>query len=147
MGIEVFYHILLALWVSFDTPHDTATNNACQLSVHGLSRNIFIKWWTLFQHFFHTFHLSESREGVTLRTLVLYNDISLNWCYQHYWFITIINIVIVLILRACLWRYKMLPDVFQCYRYSSSSSQFRNLLPVFVTRTNFPSARFVTTAI
>jgi len=52
MGIEVFYQILLALWVSLDTPYDTATNSACQLSVHGLSRKFFL---SIDEHYFNAF--------------------------------------------------------------------------------------------
>jgi len=85
----------------------------------------------------------ENGEWVALITLVLFIDISVNWPYHNHWFLVIINIVTILILHTCLWRYKMLPDAFECYRYSSSSSHYQNLLPLFVTPTNCPSAGFV----
>ena len=40
---------------------------------------------------FHAFHLSPSREWITLKSLVLCNDTSVNWCWQHNWSITIIS--------------------------------------------------------
>jgi hypothetical protein len=41
----------------------------------------------------------------------------------------------------------MLPYVSECYRYCSSSSHYQNLLPHFVTLTNCPSARLLSSAI
>jgi len=43
--------------------------------------------------FFHTFNLSPFRVWFTLKTLIFYIDISVKWCYQEGWLITIINII------------------------------------------------------
>ena len=132
MGIQVPYKNLLALWVSFDTLYDTATNSACQLSDHGILRNFFFNQLINFISiifFFRTFHLSPSREWITLKTLYLDINISVSWCYQHLWIRTII--IIFFILRTCFWRYKMFSGVSEYFWYSSSSSKFQNVLPLF----------------
>jgi hypothetical protein len=56
------------------TPHDTATNSACQVTEHGGQRLLFYQVQTLFQSFvFYKLpsyrHLESER--ITLKTLVL----------------------------------------------------------------------------
>jgi hypothetical protein len=81
----------------FDTPYETATNSACHLSDHG-KLIVFYQVINIISilFFFITFNLSPSREWISWRTLVLCNDTSVNWRYQHHWFIAIIIVLIVL---------------------------------------------------
>ena len=141
----MFNQILLSLWVSFDTLYDTATNNICQISDHGMLWNIvFINWQILFHYIFLSHFPPASPEWVSLKPLILYNDISVNWRYQHHWFITI-TIIIILSLHTCLGRQI-------CHSTSLNATGIRVLLNFrisflfSITRTNSPYARFISFA-
>jgi len=111
----------------FDTPHETATNSACQFSDHGILFIFFIiNCQTLFQYSFSLSHsICLHLENESLEELVSCNDTSVNWRYQHHWFIPFIIIIIICNLHTCLCRYKMLPDVFISYWFSSFSCNHR----------------------
>ena len=147
MEIQISYQILLVLWV-FDTPHKTATNSACQLSDHGILFIFFIiNCQTLFQYSFSLSHsICLHLENKSLEELVSCNNTSVNWRYQHHWFIPII-IIIIFNLHTYLCRHKILPDVFISYWFSSFSCNHRISSPWSVTCTYYPSASFVSVAI
>ena len=123
MGMQVHYQILLFckyFWLAVWQPETLlAYSLTTEYSVR-FSKPIDKHYFNVFFFLSHFPSVSISRM-VNLKTLVLYIDFNVNWRYQHHWFITII-IIIILILRTCLWRYKMFSDVFECYWYSSSSS-------------------------
>jgi hypothetical protein len=131
----VFCQILLFLCVSFDTPYDTASNSTCQLSDHGiLCKALFVSWQKLFIIFFIlSFCISRMSR---FKPSVLYSDISVNWRYQHHWFINVSIIIILLLLLF--WFY------FRVNRYTNSAWLLSMLLvfEFFVTSESalcFPS--------
>jgi hypothetical protein len=91
--------------------------------------------------FFRTFHLSQSREWITLKTLYLYIYISVNWCYQH-------NYIIIIIITFLF--YGRVNEDTKCFQTFLNATDIRVLLlsfrissPFSITRTNFPTAKFV----
>ena len=128
----------------FDTPYETATNSGCQLSDHG----ILIVFYQVIKiisilFFFITFNLSPSRKWISWRILVLCSDISVNWRYQHHWFITIIIIIIILFYARVYVETKSCQTSLNPIGFRVLPRNHRISSPFSVTSNNSPSASFV----